>query len=144
VTTLEDAVGASLARDRFTATILGVFAMVAIILAMVGIYGVFAADVSARRQEIGLRMALGASPATILGLLVARGATLALAGAVIGVAGGIAVSRSMSALVFGLQTSDPGSFASVAGLLVGVALAATLVPAIRAAKVDPMEALRSN
>jgi predicted permease len=144
VTTLSDAVARSMARDRFTTTVLTVFAVVSLLLAAVGIYGVFAAEVTVRRKEIGVRLALGARAGGVLRLVLERALLLAMAGATIGVAVGLLLVRPMSALVFEIATWDPLSFVTVASLLLSVAIVATVVPALRAARVSPLEAIRSD
>lgn len=144
VTTLTDAVARVIARDRFTTTLLSVFAVVSLLLAAVGIYGVFAAEVTARRKEIGVRLALGAQGRGVLGLVLGRACRLAVTGAAVGVAVGLVVARPMSAIVFEVATWDPASFATVAALLMTVAIVATFVPALRAARTSPLEAIRSD
>ena len=144
VTTLSDAVGRVMARDRFTTTLLSVFAAVSLLLAAVGIYGVFAAEVTARRKEIGVRLALGAQGRGVLALVLGRAIRLAIAGAAAGIIGGVLLARPMSAIVFEVATWDPVSFATVAALLLTVAIVATLVPALRAARTSPLEAIRSD
>jgi putative ABC transport system permease protein len=144
LTSLTDAVADSVARDRFTTALLSIFAIVSLLLAAVGIYGVFAAEVTARHKEIGVRLALGASGRGVLGLVLRRALVLAVAGALIGVTAGLLLARPMSALVFDVTTWDPLSFASVAGLLLAVAMIATLLPALRAARISPLEAIRSE
>jgi putative ABC transport system permease protein len=144
VTTLADAVDRSLARDRFTTALLSVFAIVSLLLAAVGIYGVFAAEVTARHKEIGVRLALGARGRGVLRLVLGRALVLAVSGAAIGVAAGLLLARAMSALVFDVATWDPLSFVAVTGLLLGVAMVATLVPALRAARISPLEAIRGE
>jgi predicted permease len=143
-TSLVDAVNASLAQDRFTTLILSVFAVVSLLLAAVGIYGVFAAEVTVRHQEIGVRLALGARPGGVLALVLRRALALALGGALLGVGLGLALARGMSRLVFQVETSDPLSFLAVAALLLVVALIATLAPALRAARIPPVEVMRSE
>jgi putative ABC transport system permease protein len=144
VTTLADAVDRSMSRDRFTTMLLSVFAVVSLLLAAVGIYGVFAAEVTARHKEIGVRLALGAQERGVLALLLRRALTLACAGAGVGVTAGLVLSRAMSALLFDVPTSDPASFLAVAALLLAVAMTATLVPALRAARISPLEAIRAD
>jgi ABC-type antimicrobial peptide transport system permease subunit len=144
VTTMDDAIDRSLAQDRFTTLILGVFATVSLLLAAVGIYGAFAAEVTAREKEIGVRLALGARGSRVLLLVLRRGLALAMIGAALGVGAGLLLSRSMAALMFGVPTSDPLSFAGVAALLLAVAVLATLVPAWRAARTSPLTAIRSD
>ena len=144
VRTMEDVITASItmAGTSYQALLLGSFALLALVLTAVGIYGVMAYAVSQRRHEIGLRMALGAPRSSVTGLVIGQGARLTLAGVAIGLAGAYALSRLMSSLVYGIRTTDPLTFAAVAGLLTAVALLACYVPARRATKVDPMVALR--
>ena len=142
VTTLEGLVARTMARDRFTAVLLGAFAVVALLVAGVGIYGVFAGDVAQRRKEIGIRVALGAPSAGVVALVMRRALARALLGVALGVAGALLAARAMASLLFGVATTDPVSFVGVAVLLLLVAVAATLVPALRAARVSPLVAIR--
>ncbi|MFZ0335576.1 MAG: ABC transporter permease [Candidatus Acidiferrales bacterium] len=130
------------ARPRFNATLLGIFAAMGIVLAAVGTYGVLAFLVVQRTQEIGIRMALGAHPRDVMKLILAQGAKLAIAGLLLGVAGAFALTRSMTALLFGVKAADPLIFSGVALFLMVVALAACYLPARRAMRVDPLVALR--
>ena len=124
--------------------LLALFALTALALAAMGLYGVLSQLVAARRREIGVRMALGARAGQILGSVVAQAATVTGAGIVTGLAGAFALTRFMTTMVFGIQTVDPLTFAVVPALLAVVALAAALIPARRAASVDPMRALRED
>ncbi|MGA2607632.1 MAG: ABC transporter permease [Terriglobia bacterium] len=142
VRTIEEIISESTAGTSYQALLLGVFALLALILAAVGIYGVMANAVVQRTHEVGIRVALGAKRSDVLGLVVGQGAKLALAGVAIGLAGALAVTRLMSSLLFGVSAKDPLTFAAVAGLLMAVALVACYIPARRATKVDPMVALR--
>jgi putative ABC transport system permease protein len=129
-------------QSRFNAALLGTFAAVALIMSAVGIYGVMTFAVTRRRHEIGVRMALGASRANVLGDILKRGMALALAGSVIGVLGGLILSRLMATLLYGVQPSDLLTFSGAAALLIMVGLAASYVPARHATRVDPVVALR--
>jgi predicted permease len=129
-------------QARFSAALLAAFAIVALLMSAVGIYGVMAYAVARRRQEIGVRMALGASRGDVLSGVLRQGMAMALAGAVIGVVGGLILSRLMGTLLYGVEASDPLTFVGAAGLLTIVALTACYVPARAATRVDPMTALR--
>jgi putative ABC transport system permease protein len=142
VRSIEEIISESMAGTSYQALLLGVFALLALILAAVGIYGVMANAVVQRTHEVGIRVALGAKRSDVLGLVVGQGAKLALAGVATGLAGALAVTRLMSSLLFGVSAKDPLTFAAVAGLLTAVALVACYIPARRATKVDPMVALR--
>jgi len=144
VTTLDDMVGRALSRDRFTAALLGAFAVVSLLLAAVGIYGVFAGDVAQRRKEIGIRVALGAPSGGVIALVMRRAVTRAVLGVALGTGGALLAARAMRSLLFGVGAADPVSFVGVAALLLLVALAATLVPAVRAARVSPLVAIRTD
>jgi predicted permease len=143
-TSLETAVDTTIARDRFIALLLGAFAVLALLLAAVGVYGVFSSDVSRRRREIGIRLALGAGRASVIGLVLRRALAPTIAGLAIGTIAALGLARSMSAMVFGVETSDPISFVAVAATLIVTAGVSTLVPAIRAARVAPVEVLKSD
>ena len=144
VTTLDDMVGRALSRDRFTAALLGAFAVVSLLLAAVGIYGVFAGDVAQRRKEIGIRVALGAPSGGVIALVMRRAMTRAVLGVALGTGGALLAARAMRSLLFGVGAADPVSFVGVAALLLLVAVAATLVPAVRAARVSPLVAIRTD
>ncbi len=142
VQTMEEILSRAVARPRFNLTLLSAFAAVAVGLAAVGVYGVIAYLVSQRRNEIGLRMALGAQSGAVILYVLARGMTPVAAGMVMGVAGALAATRVLRSLLYGIGPADPVTFAFAALLLAAVALGACCVPARRATKIDPMEALR--
>ncbi len=144
VRTMADLVGQSIAARRFTTLLLASFAAVAVLLAAIGVYGVLAYVVSQRTQEIGVRLAVGATSTDIVRLFLREGATLALVGLAAGVAGAIAAARALTSLLFGVTSTDPITFATVAGALALVALLASYVPARRAGRADPMAALRAD
>jgi predicted permease len=124
--------------------LLGVFAGLALVLASLGLYGLLAYAVAQRGREIGLRIALGATPSEVVTMIAVRGLGLAAAGLSLGVAGGWAATRAMSSVLYGVRATDPATFASAVMLLGGVALVACIVPAARAARVDPMVVLRQD
>jgi putative ABC transport system permease protein len=132
----------SMAPERFRTMLLGIFGAMAVLLAAVGSYGVISYSVSQRTHEMGIRMALGAQPADLLGLVVERGLRLASLGIAIGLVAAFALARFLSTLLFGVSTSDPLTFAGVVVALFLIALAACYIPARRAMRVDPMVALR--
>jgi len=144
VQTMEEIIAASLAARQFTMTVFSVFALAALILASIGIYGVLSHLVAQRTHEMGVRIALGAPPATVARLVIGEGLALALVGVGVGVAGAFGLTRLMSSLLFGVSPLDPPTFVAVAALLMLVALAACSVPASRAARADPLRALRSE
>jgi ABC-type antimicrobial peptide transport system permease subunit len=132
----------SIGSRRFSLTLAGVFAVTALLLAMAGIYGVMAYSVTRRTREIGVRMALGAERADVLKMVLGQGLTITLVGVFVGIAGSLALTRTMKSMLFGITATDPITLAAVAILLTGVALAACYIPARRATRVDPMVALR--
>jgi putative ABC transport system permease protein len=142
IRSMDDVVSGSVAQPRFASQILGLFAVLALLLAAVGLYGLIAYTVSQRTHEIGIRMALGAEPRDVLKLVIGQGLKLALAGTAIGIVGALALTRLMQGLLFQVSPTDPITFISVTGLLTIVALAASYLPARRAMRVDPMIALR--
>jgi predicted permease len=141
VRTIADLVSASMARRKFSLFLMSVFAVSALLLAALGIYGVMAFVVGQRAQEFGIRLALGATPRDILGLAFRPGFILTATGTVVGLVASFAVTRLMSSLLFGVSASDPLTFAVVPVLLAIVTLAACLIPARRATRVSPMNAL---
>ena len=144
IRTLEQVAGEAVARPRLYLLLLGGFAALALLLAAIGLYGVIAYSVTQRRPEIGVRVALGASRADVLRLIVGQGMRLTAAGLVAGLVGALALTRLMESLLFGVDATDPLTLAATAILLAGVALAATWLPARRAAGTDPMTALRAE
>ncbi|MBZ5632481.1 MAG: ABC transporter permease [Acidobacteriia bacterium] len=144
IQTMEQFWGGGMRDKRILAGVLGVFAFVATILAAIGIYGVMAYSVAERTREIGIRMALGASPGKVLALIGGRAAVLISFGVLFGLAGSLALSQLIASQLWGVQPTDPATFAAVSLLLIAVALLACFVPARRAIRVDPTEALRSE
>ena len=142
IRSMEQVRGESTSRTDFNMTLLVIFASLALLLAAIGIYGLMAYSVQQRTQEIGIRMALGASAQDVRKMVVRQGMALALAGVIIGVAAALGVTRLMASLLYGVTPKDPIAMTSVALLLVGVALAATYLPARRASQMDPVESLR--
>jgi putative ABC transport system permease protein len=142
VATMDQLLGDSLSRSRFTMLLLGIFAAISLLLASVGIYGVIAYGVAQRTQEFGIRIALGAGRRDVLRLVLGQGTRLALWGIGLGVIFALALTKFLATLLYGISPTDPLTFAAVASLLVLVALAACYVPAHRATRVDPIEALR--
>jgi ABC-type antimicrobial peptide transport system permease subunit len=141
---MEQIISQSVAAQRYSMILLGGFAALALLLAAIGIYGVISYVVGQRTQEIGIRMALGAQRLDVLRLVIGHGARMILMGLVTGVAAALALTQLMATLLFGVSPTDPLTFAGVAALLVIVALAACYVPARRAARVNPITALRCN
>ena len=144
VRALSDVVGGAMARTTFTLLMIGAAAGVALLLGAIGIYGVISYMVSLRTREIGVRMALGAQSSEVRGMVVRQGLTLALIGAGIGLAGALALSRLISSLLYGIAPHDPVTLAGVTLGLLGVAALASWLPAVRAARIDPTDALRSD
>jgi predicted permease len=144
IRSMQDRLYDSLARQRFASTMLGAFALFALLLASVGLYGVMSYLVSQSTRDIGVRMALGARPGDILGMVVRQGMELSAVGIVAGLVGALAVTRVMASLLFGVSAMDAATFAMVPAILATVALAATAIPALRATRVDPVVALREE
>ncbi|MGH9719654.1 MAG: ABC transporter permease [Bryobacteraceae bacterium] len=143
-TTMEASLAENVAAPRFRTLLLGVFAALAVCLAMAGVYGVMAYAVSQRSGEIGVRMALGASPADVLRLVLRQGFALAAAGLLLGLAGAFAATRLLTNFLFEVKPGDPMTYVAVSALLAVVSLAASFIPARRATKVDPLVALRQD
>jgi ABC-type antimicrobial peptide transport system permease subunit len=144
VRTLSSVVGDSLATKRLAEVLLLGFAVVAVVLAAVGIYGVMSLSVANRSREFGVRLAVGAEPATLIGLVLREGAVLAVIGVGIGIVGALAATRWMASLLFEVSPTDPVVFASLSLLLGAIAVGACYVPARRAARSDPLVALRAD
>src|SRR5262245_61071137 len=142
VYTLNDYYTRSMARTSFTLVMLAVAASMALFLGIVGLYGVIAYSVSQRRREIGIRMALGAGKGEVLKMVISQGVKMALIGVAIGLAGALGLTRFLSSLLYGVKPNDPLTLVAVSALLMAVALLASYIPARRATKVDPLEALR--
>jgi putative ABC transport system permease protein len=144
VSTIEAEVAESLAVRRFQATLLALFSALAVLLAAVGIFGLMAQAVVRRTPEIGVRMALGATPRDVLVLIVRQGVLLAAAGTLVGLLGAFALARGLSSLLFGIGAADPISYAAAATVMAASVLLACGLPAWRAASVDPTVALRTD
>ncbi len=144
VRTMSDRVDESLARRRFSMTLLSLFAGLALALAAIGVYGVMAYLVTQGTREIGIHMALGATQSGILGLILKQGMSLAIAGVLLGLFGAFALTRFLASMLFGIGERDAWTYVSIAGLLALIAFIASYVPARRAARIDPMVSLRSE
>src|SRR5207248_10557271 len=142
IKTMSDLLYESLARERFTTLLLMVFAGLALVLAAVGIYGVISYAVTQQTHEIGIRMALGAQTRDVMRMVVKDELLLILSGVGLGLAGAAALTRFLQSMLFGVAPTDPSSFAAISVFLTGVGLLAGFLPARRAAKVDPIVALR--
>jgi putative ABC transport system permease protein len=142
--TMEDRLAGSLTQPRVSMAVLGVFALLALVLAAIGIYGVLSYAIARRTREIGIRIALGAQPGDVRRLVIGQGMRPVVGGVLLGVGGALLLTRLMQGLLYGVSPSDPGTLAGVALLLSAVALFATWLPARRATRVDALEALRSE
>jgi len=142
VAMMPDILEASVAQPRFRTFLLGLFAAMALVLAVIGIFGVISYSVSCRTNEIGIRVALGAQSADVLKQVLLEGARLVAIGLALGLAGSLAATRLIATLLFGVKPTDPLTFAAVAAILASVTLAACYIPARRATRVDPIVALR--
>jgi len=144
VKTMEDYLATSVATPRFQTVLLSLFAAVGLALTAIGLYGVMAYGVAQRTREFGIRLALGARPGEVLGLVLRGGLTLVAAGLIVGVVAGALASRVLASTLYGVDPLDPSTFAGVAAMLVTVGVVASYVPARRATLVDPIAALRSE
>jgi len=144
ITTMDEMMEQAVGQRRLSMLLLGLFAGIALVLASVGIYGVMSYAVTQRSHELGVRMALGAARGNVLGLVMRQGMVLTLAGVALGVVGALALTRLIEGQLYQVPATDPLTFAAVALLLTGVATVATLVPALRATRVDPVVALREE
>jgi len=142
IRTMNDIRAESVAPERLNLTLLSLFAGIALVLAIVGIYGVMSYSVTQRTHEIGIRMAIGAQPRDVLMLVIGQGMTLALIGVAFGLIGAFGLTRLMTTMLFGVEPSDPATFVVIAAILTGVALVACYIPGKRATKVDPVLSLR--
>jgi ABC-type antimicrobial peptide transport system permease subunit len=142
--TMNEVIAGSLAPQRFSMVLLGAFAAVALMLASLGIYGVISYLVGQRTQELGIRIALGAQRNDVLRLVLGHGMKMALGGVALGLIVAVTLTRLIAKMLFGVSPTDPGTFAAITVLLMTVALMACLIPAWRAAKVDPLVALRDE
>jgi len=137
-------IDASVGQRKLSMILLGLFSGIALLLASIGIYGVMSYSVAQRSRELGIRMALGAERGRVLRLVVGQGMWLAVLGVVIGLVAAFALTRFLASQLYQVGATDPATFGIVAGLLIGVALLASLVPALRATRVDPVVALRDE
>ena len=144
IRTMQEQMGRSLAPSRLRGTLLGVFSLVALVLAALGVYGVIACSVAERRQEIGIRMALGARPGQVRAMIVGQALELTAIGLAIGLAGGAALSRTLEGFLFGVHAGDPATFAATLAVFVAVTLLAAYIPVRRATAQDPLKALRNE
>jgi len=144
IKSMRERIADSTARMRFNALLLAIFASIALVLAAVGIYGVMSYAVTQRTREIGIRMALGAEPGHVLGLVVRHGMLLAIAGIGLGAGAALALTRLLATLLYQVDPADPATYAVLGGVLSGVALIASYIPARRATQVDPLIALRES
>jgi ABC-type antimicrobial peptide transport system permease subunit len=142
VVSLEDHIARSLVQQNLIARLASFFGLLALLLASIGLYGVLSYSVAQRRNEIGIRMALGASTADVLKIVLRSGMVLTLLGLILGVAGALALTRLVTTLLFGVKSTDVATFVVVSLTLIAVALVACYIPARRATRVDPLIALR--
>jgi putative ABC transport system permease protein len=142
IDTMDDIISASVAPRRFTMVLLGIFAALALVLAAIGLYGVITYTVARRTQEIGVRVAMGATRTEVFRLVVRQGMALSLVGAIVGTLAALPLTRALSSLLFGVGATDPFTFSAVPVVLMAVAFIACAVPSLAATRVDPIHALR--
>jgi putative ABC transport system permease protein len=142
IRTMNEIRAESVAPERLNLTLMSIFAGIALILAIVGIYGVMSYSVTQRTHEIGIRMAIGAQPRDVFRMILGQGMLLALIGVAVGLLGAFGLTRLMASMLFGVEPTDPATFAGIAVLLSAVALIACYIPGRRATKVDPVVSLR--
>ncbi len=142
--TMEEILGETYARQRFSTVLMSGFSIIALLLAAIGIYGMLAYSVNERTREIGVRVALGAQPRSIVSMIVGSGLRLVAGGTVVGIAGALALSGLIKGMLFGIQPTDVLTYVAVALLLASVAIVAAWIPARRAARLDPLNALRAE
>ena len=140
--TMQQLLAESVSGRRFNMLLLSVFALVALVLALVGIYGVMSYTVTQRTHEIGIRVAIGAQSRDVFRMVIGQGMILAMIGVAFGLVGAFALTRLMTSMLFGVEPTDPATFISITALIIVVALVACYIPGRRAAKVNPLEALR--
>jgi ABC-type antimicrobial peptide transport system permease subunit len=144
VQTMDAVLHDSVAPARLSMRLIGAFAIVALVTAALGVFGVLSFVVSQRTRELGIRMALGAAPADVRRMVIAYGGRLAVAGLVIGLVGSFALTRLISSMLYGVAPTDPVTFTAVSGILLGIGVLASWLPARRATRIDPIAALRSD
>jgi putative ABC transport system permease protein len=144
IRTMDQAIGRSLAERRLHLSLLALFSAVALVLAVLGIYGVLSYAVGQRTREVAIRLALGARPRAVMRLVVGQGMRLTAVGLALGMAGALALTRVLASQLYGVSPTDPLTFVAVAALLLGSATIACLLPARQATRIDPMIALRSE
>jgi ABC-type antimicrobial peptide transport system permease subunit len=144
VYTMRDVISRAVAKPRFNAVLVGAFASLALLLSVIGIYGVISYAVSQRRREMGVRIALGAQRADVLRLVAADGLTVVGAGLLLGLAASALLTRSLEGMLFGIKPLDPSTYAIAAAIMSIAAVAACLIPTLRATRVDPADVLRAQ
>jgi len=144
VRTMDEVVSRSLAARKFTLTLIGLFTSIALLLAAVGVYGVIAYGVAQRTREMGVRVALGALPGDVVRLVVRDGVLMAAAGVAAGLAAAVLLAPVLQQMLYAVEPRDPATFGTVGGMVILVALLASYLPARRASRVDPLEALREE